>query len=76
MNCSATTVLKILNITVNENIKCKPKDCMLSDEQKNTMKASCDQQHACNITSNIPNSCLLELGYLNFSYTCKGNIIK
>ncbi|CAC5426847.1 unnamed protein product [Mytilus coruscus] len=71
MNCTATTVINILNITLNENSKCKPTHCILSEEQKITTKAICDEQHACNITANIPNSCLFDLGFLNYSYTCE-----
>lgn len=72
INCTEKSIIKILNITVKENSRCKPKRCELLEEQELNIKKLCDGEKTCNVTSNIPNSCLNDFGFLNYSYTCTG----
>ncbi|VDI45867.1 Hypothetical predicted protein [Mytilus galloprovincialis] len=68
--CTGNTVIKLLNISVEENSKCAPVNCRLSEQEHFRTRNKCNGQRSCNITSNMPNSCLLELGFFSLSYSC------
>ncbi|XP_052069254.1 uncharacterized protein LOC127708424 [Mytilus californianus] len=68
--CTSNSVIKISNISVETNSKCAPKNCSLSEQENVRTRSTCNGQSSCNITSNMPNSCLLELGFFSLSYSC------
>ncbi|CAC5365364.1 unnamed protein product [Mytilus coruscus] len=70
INCTGNSVIKILNISTEANSKCAPDKCRLSDQENRRTRNSCNGQIGCNVTSNMPNSCLLELGFFSLSYSC------
>ncbi|CAC5426848.1 unnamed protein product [Mytilus coruscus] len=68
--CTGNSAIKISNISVEKNSKCAPKNCSLSEQENVRTRNTCNGQSSCNITSNMPNSCLLELGFFSLSYSC------
>ncbi|XP_076073381.1 uncharacterized protein LOC143044987 [Mytilus galloprovincialis] len=68
--CTDYTVIKLLNMSVEANSKCAPAKCSLSEQEHFRLRNTCNGQNRCNITSIMPNSCLLELGFFSLSYSC------
>ncbi|XP_071130348.1 uncharacterized protein [Mytilus edulis] len=57
-------------MSVEANSKCAPTKCSLSEQDHFRIRNTCNGQNSCNITSIMPNSCLLELGFFSLSYSC------
>ncbi|VDI81607.1 Hypothetical predicted protein [Mytilus galloprovincialis] len=70
IKCTGNSVITISNISVEADSKCKPGNCSLSEQDKFEARNQCNGKSSCNITSNISNSCLLELGFFSLSYSC------
>ncbi|CAG2227590.1 unnamed protein product [Mytilus edulis] len=58
-----------MSVEANSNVHSTLK-CSLSEQDHFRIRNTCNGQSSCNITSNIPNSCLLELGFFSLSYSC------
>lgn len=75
IKCTGNSVITISNISVEADSKCKSGNCSLSEQDKFEARNQCNGKSSCNITSNISNSCLLELGFFSLSYSCLGKYL-